>query len=160
MDDITPKKNSPVSRVLVSTLSIALVLTGLVSFLLLATYVVMSLLERALPVIVEALPVLMVLSIGASAAIILRRLRSERRTLDGSPSGLRGRRFRTPSLQRAESPEQRLLKALHRLGEATPARVALEASLPVDETYLLLTRLCEEGHLTVRAEAGRLLYSL
>ena len=56
--------------------------------------------------------------------------------------------------------ERQLLEAIERKGEITPARAALKTNLSVEETERALSRLAERGHLDVRAEGGRLVYSL
>ena len=56
--------------------------------------------------------------------------------------------------------ERQLLEAIERKGEITPARAALETDLSVEEAERALSRLAERGHLDVRVEGGRLVYSL
>jgi hypothetical protein len=56
--------------------------------------------------------------------------------------------------------EKELLEALRRRGALTAAGVALETSLSVEEADQILSTLAAKGHLEVRAERGRLLYSL
>ncbi|CAA9417858.1 MAG: hypothetical protein AVDCRST_MAG03-2328 [uncultured Rubrobacteraceae bacterium] len=55
--------------------------------------------------------------------------------------------------------ERRLLEAIDRHGEITPARAALEAALTVAEADRMLGGLAEKGHLEVRARDGKLVYS-
>lgn len=56
--------------------------------------------------------------------------------------------------------ERQLLEAIDRRGEITPARAALETTLTVAEADRLLSDLAQRGHLEVRAEGGKLVYSL
>jgi hypothetical protein len=56
--------------------------------------------------------------------------------------------------------EKELLEALRRLGKLTVAGVALETSLSVEEADWMLSALAAKGHLEVRVEHGRLLYSI
>ena len=56
--------------------------------------------------------------------------------------------------------EKELLEALQRHGELTVAGVALETSLTVEEADRMLSALAVKGHLDVRVEYGRILYSL
>jgi hypothetical protein len=73
------------------------------------------------------------------------------RTADGSRSGTSG----------AEADkEKELLRAIRRHGQLTVAGVALETSLSVEEADRMLSTLAGKGHLEVRAERARLLYSL
>jgi hypothetical protein len=56
--------------------------------------------------------------------------------------------------------EKELLNALRHHGQLTVAGVALETSLSVEEADRILSALAAKGHLEVRVEHGRLLYSL
>jgi hypothetical protein len=56
--------------------------------------------------------------------------------------------------------EKELLEALRRRGALTVAGAALETSLSVEEADRMLSELTAKGHLEVRVERGRLLYSL
>ncbi len=56
--------------------------------------------------------------------------------------------------------EKELLKAVRDHGEITVAGAALETSLSVEEADSMLSALAAKGHLEVRVEEGRLLYSL
>ena len=56
--------------------------------------------------------------------------------------------------------EKELLEALRRRGELAVAGAALETSLTVEEADRMLSALAAKGHLEVRVERGRLLYSL
>ena len=56
--------------------------------------------------------------------------------------------------------EKELLEALKRRGALTVAGVALETSLSVEEADRILSALVAKGHLEVRVERGRLVYSL
>lgn len=56
--------------------------------------------------------------------------------------------------------ERQLLEAIERYGEITPARVALETTLTVDEADQMLSDLAKKGHIEVRVEEGRLVYGL
>ena len=59
-----------------------------------------------------------------------------------------------------ESAERQLLEVIERNGEITPARAALQTSLTVDEAERLLSELSQRGHLDVRVEGSKLVYSL
>lgn len=59
-----------------------------------------------------------------------------------------------------ESAEKQLLEVIERNGEITPARAALQTSLTVDEAERLLSELSQRGHLDVRVEGSKLVYSL
>ena len=56
--------------------------------------------------------------------------------------------------------EKELLEALARRGALTVAGAALETSLTVEQAERMLSALAAKGHLEVRVEHGRLLYSL
>ncbi len=59
-----------------------------------------------------------------------------------------------------QNTERQLLEVIERNGEITPARAALQTSLTVDEAERLLSELAQKGHLDVRVEGSRLVYSL
>ncbi|MDQ4128865.1 MAG: hypothetical protein M3151_13115 [Actinomycetota bacterium] len=59
-----------------------------------------------------------------------------------------------------KSAQRQLLEAIERNGEITPARAAIQTSLTVDEAEQLLSDLAQRGHLEVRAEGSKLVYSL
>jgi cytoskeletal protein RodZ len=63
-------------------------------------------------------------------------------------------------LPAANSRERELLEAVERNGEVTPARVAMETSLTVDEADRMLSALAEKGHLEVRVRGGGLVYAM
>jgi hypothetical protein len=63
-------------------------------------------------------------------------------------------------LPSASGKERELLGALRDHGELTPAQVAMETSLTVQEADEMLQRLAEGGHLQVRVRGGGLFYSL
>jgi len=69
-------------------------------------------------------------------------------------SGARGTTTRVPVTEAAKEKE-----ALRRRGQLTVAGVALETSLSVEEADQMLSALAAKGHLEVRVEHGRLLYS-
>jgi hypothetical protein len=71
---------------------------------------------------------------------------------------VREARYSTSSERAAK--EKELLNALRHHGQLTVAGVALETSLSVEEADHMLTELAAKGHLDVRTEHGRLLYSL
>jgi capsular polysaccharide biosynthesis protein len=73
-------------------------------------------------------------------------------------SGSRGAPAGTPTKDGAK--EKELLEALKRRGKLTVAGVALETSLTVEEADRMMSALAAKGHLEVRIEHGRLLYSL
>ena len=56
--------------------------------------------------------------------------------------------------------ERELLEALRRRGELTPAEVAMETSLTVNEADKMLEELAAKGHLNVRVRGGGLFYGL
>ena len=56
--------------------------------------------------------------------------------------------------------ERVLLTAIRHHGRLTVAGVALETPLSVKEAGRMLSELASKGHLEVRVERGRLLYSL
>ena len=58
-----------------------------------------------------------------------------------------------------ERAERKLLEAIDRHGEITPARAALETPLTVAEADRMLGDLAEKGYLEVRARDGKLVYS-
>lgn len=63
--------------------------------------------------------------------------------------------------KRSDEPaERQLLEVIERNGEITPARAALQTSLTVDEAERLLSELAQRGHLDVRVEGSKLVYSL
>jgi hypothetical protein len=59
-----------------------------------------------------------------------------------------------------KSAERQLLEVIERNGEITPARAALQTTLTVEEAEQLLSDLAQKGHLDVRVEGSRLVYSL
>jgi hypothetical protein len=59
-----------------------------------------------------------------------------------------------------QNTERQLLEVIERNEEITPARAALQTSLTVDEAERLLSELAQKGHLDVRVEGSRLVYSL
>jgi capsular polysaccharide biosynthesis protein len=69
-------------------------------------------------------------------------------------SGARGTTTRVPVTEAAKEKE-----ALRRRGQLTVAGVALETSLSVEEADQMFSALAAKGHLEVRVEHGRLLYS-
>jgi capsular polysaccharide biosynthesis protein len=82
-----------------------------------------------------------------------------RRAIAGQPAP--GSRVRlTGSLAIQPAKEKELLEALARRGALTVAGAALETSLTVGETQRVLSALAAKGHLEVRVEHGRQLYSL
>jgi hypothetical protein len=59
-----------------------------------------------------------------------------------------------------KSAERQLLEVIESQGEITPARAALQTSLTVDEAERLMSELAQKGHLDVRVEGSKLVYSL
>ena len=59
-----------------------------------------------------------------------------------------------------KSAERQLLEVIDVNGETTPARAALQTSLTVEEAEQLLSDLAQKGHLDVRVDGNRLVYSL
>jgi hypothetical protein len=60
----------------------------------------------------------------------------------------------------AKSAERQLLEVIEANGEITPARAALQSSLTVEEAEQTLSELAQRGHLDVRVEGSKLVYSL
>ncbi len=75
-------------------------------------------------------------------------------------SGLAGLGEERRSRPVALDPERELLAALRDRGEMTPAAVAVETSLSVDEADRRLRELAEAGHLEVRVRGGGIFYAL
>ena len=59
-----------------------------------------------------------------------------------------------------KSTQRQLLEVIEANGETTPARAALQTSLTVEEAERLLSDLAQRGHLDVRVEGSKLVYSL
>lgn len=70
------------------------------------------------------------------------------------------RRARREEPWAAAAQEKELLQAIRRHRQLTVAGVDLETSLSVEQANRMLYELADKGHLEVRAERGRLLYSL
>jgi capsular polysaccharide biosynthesis protein len=85
-------------------------------------------------------------------------LRATRAVVGQPAAGSRVRLTGSPVIEPAK--EKELLEALARRGALTVAGAALETSLTVEETEWILSALAVKGHLEVRVEHGRLLYSL
>lgn len=84
-----------------------------------------------------------------------------RRTARAVSSNAGGLRPSRPGASVAEAAkEKEVLEALRRRGELAVAGAALETSLTVEEADRMLSALAAKGHLEVRVERGRLLYSL
>lgn len=81
-----------------------------------------------------------------------------RRTAKAVSRSASGRR--PPLTDAGVTKEKELLETLRRCGGLTVAGAALETSLSVDEADRMLSALAAKGHLEVRVERGRLLYSL
>ena len=75
-------------------------------------------------------------------------------------SGLAGLGEERRSRPAGVDPERELLAALRDRGEMTPAGVAVETSLSVDEADRRLRELAEAGHLEVRVRGGGIFYAL
>ena len=75
-------------------------------------------------------------------------------------SGLAGLGEERRSRPAAVDPERELLAALRDRGEMTPAGVAVETSLSVEEADRRLRELAEAGHLEVRVRGGGIFYAL
>ena len=75
-------------------------------------------------------------------------------------SGLAGLGEERRSRPVAVDPERELLAALRDRGEMTPAAVAVETSLSVEEADRRLRELAEAGHLEVRVRGGGIFYAL
>ena len=59
-----------------------------------------------------------------------------------------------------KSAEKQLLEVIEANSAITPARAALQTSLTVEEAEQLLSDLAQRGHLDVRVEGSKLVYSL
>lgn len=59
-----------------------------------------------------------------------------------------------------KSAQRQLLEVIEANGEITPARAALHTSLTVEEAERLLSDLAQRGHLDVRVQGSKLMYSL
>ena len=107
---------------------------------------------------------------GLATPVALRLWRSGMEGLRGEPGSdnvraLRDRMLAPRSNTAVVGPEEkdaerRLLEAIDRHGEITPARAALETPLTVAEADRMLSELAKGGHLQVRVEGGKLLYGL
>ncbi len=75
-------------------------------------------------------------------------------------SGLAGLGEERRSRPVTVDPERELLAALRDRGEMTPAAVAVETPLSVDEADRRLRELAEAGHLEVRVRGGGIFYAL
>ena len=75
-------------------------------------------------------------------------------------NGLAGLGDERRSRPAALDPERELLAALRERGEMTPAGVAVETSLSVEEADRRLRELAEAGHLEVRVRGGGIFYAL
>ena len=75
-------------------------------------------------------------------------------------SGLAGLGEERRSRPAAVDPERELLAALRDRGGMTPAGVAVETSLSVEEADRRLRELAETGHLEVRVRGGGIFYAL
>jgi hypothetical protein len=64
------------------------------------------------------------------------------------------------SVAKAATKERELLEAIRRHGEITAAQAALETSLSVEEADRMLSALAARGHLEVRVDGARIVYSL
>lgn len=73
-------------------------------------------------------------------------------------------RLERSASRRGKNPEKetewQVLEILQRHGEITPTRVALETNRTVDEAQRKLSELAEKGHVDVRVEGSKLVYSL
>lgn len=74
--------------------------------------------------------------------------------------GLAGVGEGRPERATPETRERELLRVLGERGEVTPAGVAAETSLTVEEADRTLRELAEGGHLEVRVRGGGIFYSL
>ena len=72
-------------------------------------------------------------------------------------SGLRGARRERSG---ATAVREELLQAIGRHGQLTVAGAALQTPLSVEQASRMLSELADQGHLEVRVERGRLLYTL
>ena len=69
-----------------------------------------------------------------------------------------GLRFKVPDYRRIK--ERELLEALFERGELSPTTAAARTSLTVDQASKMLDELARKGHLKLRAEYGRMAYTL
>lgn len=101
---------------------------------------------------------LALLAPNSAASGVGDKARQMKRSVGRTANGSRGTPNTEPVAEAAK--EKELLEALKRRGKLTVAGVALETSLTVEEAERMLSALAAKGHLEVRAEHGRLLYSL
>ena len=106
------------------------------------------------------------LACGLAVVVALRLWKRDLEELrESGPNRNRASRDRGPTPAAVAGPdeggaERRLLEAIERHGEITPIRAALETSLTVAEADRMLSELAQGGHLEVRVEGAKLLYSL
>ncbi len=133
-------------------------LAGLLADLLLATALINGVVENPSAVIVG----LVVIVVASASSVWL---------FDQGVGELRHSRPLLPPRQhrasrgsrregQEKSAERQLLEVLESQGEITPARAALETALTVDEAERLLADLAQKGHLDIRVEGSKLVYSL
>lgn len=133
-------------------------LAGLLADLLLAT----ALMNGAVLDPFAAIVGLIVIVVASMSSVwLLEQGFEELRHSRPLPSPHRHRVIRGSSQESIEkSAERQLLEVIERNGEITPARAALQTSLTVDEAEQLLSELAQKGHLDVRVEGSKLVYSL
>jgi hypothetical protein len=82
------------------------------------------------------------------------------RSVCRTTSGAWGARSAITSGAKAATKEKELLEAIRRHGQITVAKVALETSLSVEEADLMLSAMAARGHLEVRVDGARIVYTL
>ena len=137
---------------------VAVGLSGLLADLLLATALTNGAVVNAFAVIVGLIAVAVA---SVSSVWLLEQGFGELRHSRPLPPPRQYRHIRGSSRESIEkSAERQLLEVIERNGEITPARAALQTSLTVDEAERLLSELAQRGHLDLRAEGSKLVYSL
>ena len=98
---------------------------------------------------------------GASAQSVGGAARGMSRSVSRTTGGAWGAaRSATASGAEDATKEKELLEAIRRHGEITAAQAALETSLSVEEADRMLSALAARGHLQVRVDGARIVYSL
>jgi hypothetical protein len=98
---------------------------------------------------------------GASVESVGGAARGMTRSVSRTTSGAWGAtRSATTSGAKAATKERELLEAIRRHGKITVAEAALETSLSVEEADRMLSALAARGHLEVRVDGARIVYSL
>jgi hypothetical protein len=101
------------------------------------------------------------LAVSGASAESVGAARGMARSLSRTTGGAWGAaRSATTSGPKDATKEKELLGAIRRHGEITVAQAALETSLSVEEADRMLSALAARGHLQVRVDGARIVYSL